>query len=97
MSERLELIEEYQRAQIAYAKAKTHFDIIKDQLKEFGSFSEGGYECAVTVVNRMSVSLTTIQKKAPDLYIEIIKRDLVTSSESDRLTIKLKEKANDPR
>ncbi len=33
MSERLELIYEYEKAQIAYAKAKTHLDILKDQLK----------------------------------------------------------------
>lgn len=91
MSERLELIEEYQKAQIALAKTKTHYEILRDQLKEFGSFSEEGYEVAVSVINRMSVSLTNIQKKAPDLYMELIKRDLVTSTESDRLTVRLKE------
>lgn len=91
MSERLELIEEYQKAQIAYAKAKTHFDIIKDQLKDMGCFEEEGYLVTVSLVTRMSVSLENVKKKSPTLYMELIKQDLVTTSESDRLTVKLKE------
>lgn len=95
MSERLELIEEFQKAQIAYQKAKTHLDILKDQLKEMGSFTEAGYMVEVSYIERESISLKDIKVKLPDIYITLQANGLISKSESERLTVKLKEQKNE--
>lgn len=91
MSERLELLEEYSRAISIYEKAKAHLEAIKIQLKEFGTFSEGGWSVDVSVVKRETISLKEIQKAKPSIYKELVDMGLVNTSESERLTVKLKE------
>lgn len=86
----IELIEEYEAAQFAFDKAKARFDLVKDAIRARGTFTEGDYQVSVSVINRTSVSLKDIEKYSPDLFKELNDRGLITKSESERLSVKLK-------
>lgn len=91
MSERIALLEKYADALATFDRARTVLDLIKAEIKELGTFSEGQWSVDVSVVKRETISLKEIQKTCPNIYEELVAQGLVNTSESERLTVKLKE------
>lgn len=91
MSERLEIVDEYMKAKFNFDKAKMVFDLTKERLKEFGTFSEGGVIVDVSVVGKESLSIKKLTEYNPDLVRELRELGVITKSESDRLTVKVLE------
>lgn len=96
MSERLDLINQYLDAKSAVDKATAHLDAIKFQLKEMGCFEEDGVVVDVAIVTRESLSLKELTKYNPKLVIELREAGIITKSESERLTVKVKQEQERP-
>mgnify|MGYP003653041639 CR=1 FL=1 len=91
MSERIEAIENYLKAKNDYERAKSAYEIAVDELKPMGTFNENGVYVDVTVVSRETISLGDLKKQRPDLVEELRNLGYIKTSESDRLTVKIKE------
>lgn len=88
----IDAIEYRERLMFAVDKLKVSLDLVNDWIRQRGSQTVGDYQISVAVIERKSCSLTVVGKYAPDLYKELDARGLVTKSESERLSIRLRPK-----
>lgn len=89
MSERLETVDFYMKAKYEFDRAKTAFDLVKEQLKEFGTFSEGGVIVDVSVIKKETLSLKDLKDKHPELIKSLRDSGLIKESVSERMTVKV--------
>jgi hypothetical protein len=91
MSERLDAIESYMKAKADYDRAKMILDLAKEDLKEFGSFSESGATCDISVITKETISLKDLKEQRPELIKDLRDAGIIKKSESERLTVRVKE------
>jgi hypothetical protein len=96
MSDRLDLVSEYMKAKAQLEKAEAYMDAVKFQLKEYGTFSEGGAVVEVSVVCRETVSLKELKDLRPELIKDLRDAGIIKKSESERLSVKIKEEQERP-
>lgn len=94
MSERLEAVDLYLKAKGELERAKRQYEIACDMLRPMGTFNEGGAYVDVSVISRETLSSGDIKKLRPDLYQELKNLGFVKTSESERLTVRIKELHN---
>lgn len=96
MSDRIELADRFMTLKGQIEKLQAELEAVKFELREMGTWSESGIVAEVSVVSRETLSLKELGKYNPKLVIELREAGIITKSESERLTVKLKEEVERP-